>query len=93
MPPLPPPHLPTRLAHDLRPPCGYEVVEYARQLTARVVKGGKAVLDHFRKAREFKYIPPPSPVVGYCGCRNLVTPLVGAQGYQGFPLSKPVGVE
>ena len=35
-------------------PCGYGVVEYARQLSVRVVKGDKAVWDHLRKAMGFK---------------------------------------
>ena len=68
------------------PPCGYGVVEYARRLTARVVKGRPPPL---RKVRCSNLSPsrwgtadaemkPPLPLV------------VGALACQRFPLSKPV---
>ena len=60
--------------------CWYGVVKYARRLPARVVNGDWAVWDHLRNAKVFKSVRDA----------KIKGPLVGTQGHESSPLSRPV---
>ena len=74
------------------PPAASMGLEFARRLTARVLKPLKATTaawDHLRMARVFTSAPRWSTADAEIKCPPPLLP-VGAQGYQTFPLYKPV---